>query len=243
MIQPKVRINKKKKEAQREKIVMCFIYLIIAFAMIVLFFTAKSFFLHSKINTQTILQSDTPIHSMSRISLTSYDRELARDMMDKDGDGRCDVCGMSVEVCIDSGQLQCNMDSKSTIGVLESQHIHSDWKVYINGKPFDFSDKAHMDRMRYNLPVSSFIHVDSGNPPPENTGDILHMHATGVPLWIFFESIGLELPSKMKAYVNGKEISDYRDYVFEDSDKILITDGNGDLQKQLNSITDYAKNH
>src|SRR3989338_3254539 len=180
---------------------------------------------------------------MSRMTLTSFDKDLARQLMDTNSDGRCDVCGMPVEQCIDSGQLECNMGPNAKIGILGSQHIHADWKVYINGKPLDFSAKSHMERMQNNLPVSSFMHVDSGAPPPEKTGDLIHMHATGVPLWIFFESVDLELPENLKIYANGIEVADWKKYVFNDLDKILITNGKGDLSEQLNSITNFAGNH
>src|SRR3989338_4673723 len=79
---------------------------------------------------------------LSRMSLTGFDAELAKEFMDKDNDGKCDACGMPVEMCMSSGQLQCNMDPKSTIGVLGSQHIHADWKVYVDGVPFDFEPFA-----------------------------------------------------------------------------------------------------
>ena len=69
------------------------------------------------------------------------------------------------------------------------------------------------------------------------------MHAKGVPLWIFFESIKMELSDTITVYVNGKPEPQGLDYVFNDLDKILITDGNGDLEQQLDSITDFAGIH
>lgn len=244
MIQPKVKVDKRKRAKQKEKIVICFIYLVLAFAIIVLFFTAKSvFFPTNTVVEETTNQGIAQVPTVSRMSLTPFDITLAKQFMDKNNDGKCDVCGMDVNVCIESGQMQCNMGSESSMGVLGSQHIHADFKVYINDQPVYLSDRAHMNRIREGLPVSSFIHVDSGAPTPEKTGDVLHMHATGVPLWIFFESIELELPDGMKAYVNGKEISDYKNYVFNDLDKILITDGVGNPQEELNSITDFAGKH
>ena len=195
--------------------------------------------------------------------LTAFDRELGRDMMDRNNDGRCDSCGMPVEMCLDSGQLECNMDPDSKIGILGSQHIHADWKIYINGKQLDLSDKSHMERMRSNMPVSSFIHVDSGAPAPEKTGDIVHMHATGVPLWIFFESIGMDLNkecitpenkekfcsdgnNKLKFFVNEIENNEFENYVFNDLDKILISYGDEseeEIKAQLATITDFARIH
>jgi len=204
---------------------------------------------------------NTPVR-ISRMSLTGFDKELALEFMDKNHDGRCDVCGMHVEQCIDSGQLECNMDSNAKIGILGSQHIHADWKIYIDGKALDFSDKSHMERMRNNMPVSSFIHVDSGAPAPEKTGDVIHMHATGIPLWIFFKSIGMEFNKncitlenkekfcnesnkKLKFFVNGKESNEFENYVFNDLDKILVSygDESEEVKNQLASITDFAKLH
>lgn len=217
--------------------------------------------LKSKNENQQIT-AHTPTR-MSRMTLTSFDKELARQLMDKNNDGRCDVCGMPVEQCIDAGELQCNMGMNAQMGVLGSQHIHADWKIYIDEKPLDFSDKSHMERMRNNQPVSSFIHVDSGAPAPEKTGDVLHMHATGIPLWVFFKSIGADFNKncitleskekycnnnnkKLKLFVNDKENSEFENYVFNDLDKILISYGNGndeEINNQLASITDFAKIH
>lgn len=206
---------------------------------------------------------DSTPKRMSRMSLTGFDKELARQLMDTNNDGRCDICGMPVEQCIDSGQLGCNMGQNAKTGVLGSQHIHADWKMYIDGKPLDFSDKSHMERMKNNQPVSSFIHVDSGAPTPEKTGDIIHMHATGIPLWVFFKSIGMDFNKdcitlennekicneenkKLKFYVNGKPNNEFENYIFNDLDKILISYGkenNEQIKNQLDSITDFAKIH
>ena len=48
----------------------------------------------------------------------------------------------------------------------------------------------------------------------------------------------------LKFYVNGKPNSQWEDYVFKTLDKILISYGSEiDLTQQLNSITNFAKNH
>ncbi|MBI2647237.1 hypothetical protein HYW99_02065 [Candidatus Woesearchaeota archaeon] len=135
--------------------------IVILIAVVVLFTYSSIDLLDSK--TENTNQATSQMKRTSRMTLTSFDKELAVELMDKNGDGRCDVCGMPVEQCIDSGQLECNMDTNAKIGILGSQHIHADWKIYINGKALDFSDKSHMERMQSNLPVSSFIHVDSGH--------------------------------------------------------------------------------
>lgn len=210
----------------------------------------------------------TPQNSMgerkTRMGLTSFDAGLAKKFMDKDNDGKCDACGMPVEMCMDSGQLQCNMDSESTIGDLGSQHVHADLKVYLNGKVLgdDALESLAMDMSKKdNLMTSSFIHLDKGAPAPEKTGDVLHMHATGVPLWIWFESVGWKLDkdclktsagkyctnaqNSLKFYVNEEQNSNYGEYVFNDLDQILISYGPKDeeVRPQLNSITDFAVKH
>jgi len=217
-------------------------------AVVLLFLVSAGLFLTTQQKIEQLqttgLQTGSVMgEKMSSMSFSNFDKEMAIKLMDKDGDGKCDSCGMPVEMCIDSGQMECNMDSKSTIGVLGSAHIHADWKIYLDGKTMDFAGKDHMTRMQQGLSVSSFIHVDSGAPEPEKAGDLLHMHATGIPLWLFFKSLDIELPEGLKMYVNGKEIPDYRNYVFSDLDKILITDGVGDLNQQLNSITNFAEKH
>ncbi len=200
---------------------------------------------------------------LTRMGLTSFDRVLAKEFMDKNGDGKCDSCGMPVEMCMDSGQMQCNMDSKSTIGILGSQHIHADWKIYINGKELDdaFFGTLAMDMQKTDNPItSSFIHLEKVTAAPEKTSDVLHMHANGVPLWIFFKSAGMDFSKDcltlgdgkkfcndgkktLKFYVNGKPNSERENYVFRDMDKVLISYGSEDVSLQISSITDFAKNH
>ncbi len=238
-----------------------FLYGFLAFVFIIfslsVFSAAKPIF-----NNPT--KATTSMTKLSAMSLTAYDRQLAAEFMDKNHDGKCDACGMLVEQCIDSGQMQCNMDSKSTIGILGSQHIHADWKFYINGKALDdtFFEPLAMDMSKTgNSITSSFIHLDKGAPVPEKTGDLMHMHATGVPLWIFFKGVGMDFnkdcltlsggqkfcnggQNTLKFYVNGKPNSDWENYVFNDLDKILISYGSEiDLIQQSKSITNFAKNH
>ena len=207
--------------------------------------------------------------AMGRLTMTSFDRDMALKLMDKDSDGKCDACGMPVEMCIESGQLECNMgpDGASKMGLLNSQHVHADWKVYVNGKALDLSDKTHGGRMQAGLPVSSFMHVDEGAPAPELPGDVLHMHAKNVPLWLWFESLGMEFSrdclelsatpklgagekycngngKTLKFYVNGQPNDGFEKYVFRDGDKLLISYGDEtDLSAQLGSITSFGGRH
>ncbi len=247
-----------------DTIMTAFIVLTLLIAGVVLALTAKSIFFSSDADARTMPTAAESFMGsrQSQMSFTPFDVELAKRFMDKDNDGTCDSCGMPVEMCIESGQLQCNMDSSSTMGILGSQHIHADWKIDINGKQLDLSDKDHMGRMGSGLTVSSFIHVDSGAPEPEKTGDVLHMHGTGIPLWIWFESVGMKFDkdclevgsgkkfctdgaNTLKFIVNGKLNSQYEQYVFHDLDKILISYGpqNENVDEQFASITNFALVH
>ena len=185
MIQPEVKINKKKEEKQREKVVTGFIYLILAFTIIVLIFTAKSMFFTAK-----VVAEETTTDHFDTGGFTEYDLILARELMDKDGDGKCDVCGMDVNSCIENGQLQCNMGGKTgklNIGLLDKtkqkDHYHADFEVFIEGEELSFNQEKYFVKSR-------FIHVE--DDAQGDSGKVLHMHASGVPLWIFFESIVLK---------------------------------------------------
>ena len=257
MIKPKVKANKKEREARKEKMITWLIFIIITFAVVVLFFTAKpAFFPQQNVVSETSAESD----HFGVGGFTEYDLALAKELMDKDGDGICDVCGMDINFCIESGQLQCNMGGKTdklNIGVLDKtkqkHHYHADFKVYIEGKELNFNQEQFFVKSR-------FVHVE--NDVQGDSGDVIHMHATGVPLWLFFESIGMEFETdcftvdtgveyctnaekSIKFYVNGIENSEFGDYVFNDRDKILISygDEDEDVSGQLNSVTDNAKNH
>jgi hypothetical protein len=51
---------------------------------------------------------------------------------------------------------------------------------------------------------------------------------------------------KLKFFVNGKESSEFENYVFNDLDKLLISYGSEieeEIKNQLDSITDFAKVH
>ena len=51
---------------------------------------------------------------------------------------------------------------------------------------------------------------------------------------------------KLKLFVNGKENNEFENYVFKKLDKILISYGNDsgeEINNQLASITNFAKNH
>ena len=129
-------------------------------------------------------------------------------------------------------------------------HIHADFKIYVNGKFLDFADEKYYEKSR-------FLHLDESENKEKASG-VLHMHAKNIPLRIFFDSIGFKFnktcletdshsfcnnqDNNIKFYVNNQPNNEFENYVFKDSDKILISYGsvNEDIQEQLESITNYS---
>lgn len=220
---------------------------------LVIFLSSLYAFLGLQRSSATVEGQSAQLTKVKSLQFTPFDRELARQFQDKDNDGRCDLCGMPVDICIDSGQLQCNMAPNSTIGILGSAHNHADFKVFIDGKPEDFARPDYYSR-------SGFIRVELNQKKEEASG-VLHINATGVPLWIFFKSLGMDFTAtclkllgrefcddpgkRLRFFVNGVENDQFGDYVVKDLDKILITYGNegAAVQEQIKQITDFAKNH
>ncbi len=230
--------------------------------MIAIVLIAFNFYISSQIKTlqQPHIEENTPMmgQPMSRMSFSEFDKQKAREFMDKNNDGKCDICGMPIDQCIASGMMQCSgMDPDATMGVLGSQHTHADWKIYLDREEFDWSPYAdlHHKQMMGDKSIqdtSAFIHIHPAEGS-EKGGDVLHMHATGIPLSLFFESLGMKLNKDclktndneycgLKLYVNGKENTAFGDYVFNDLDKILITDGEN-IEEQMKSITNFAETH
>ncbi len=141
------------------------------------------------------------------------------------------------------------------IGTVGSQHIHADIKIYVSGKQMNFADNKYYMR-------SSFVHFDNQQDKAD-AGGVLHMHATGAPMWAVLKSLGMEIGNNcltlenneklcnnnkqmLKFFVNGKNVGDIENYVFKDLDKILVSYGDEtgqQLIEQIKSVTDYAKNH
>lgn len=134
-----------------------------------------------------------------------------------------------------------------TIGPIGGIHIHADFKVYIDGNSVNFSKPEYMVRAKH-------VHVE------DMDGDVIHVHATGVTIGEFFNTLGMKFTNSclkieglqycssgektLKFYVNGEPNSEYDNYLMGDLDKILISYGNeppDKIKQQLASITDKAK--
>ncbi len=209
-----------------------------------------------KMNLSTPSTATSAMRGVSNMKLTAFDIALAKERMDKNNDGICDTCGMPMQQCIDSGQMDCNMgNNPNAIGILGSQHIHADFKVYVNGQALDFAKQEYYMK-------SSFMHVDNSQDRDDASG-VLHMHAKKVPLWLFFRSLGINLTKDsltlsdgqvlkngngktLKFYLDGKKVDELGDYSFQPLDKLLISYGpenDSEIQTQINSVTNFAKDH
>ncbi len=230
----------------------------ILFILVILGFLMNQFLMYKKgvfDNFSSSSGTGSVMKSMSKMKLTLFDVALAKERMDKNGDGRCDSCGMDVQQCIDSGELDCNMGKKNpqSIGILDSQHIHADIKIYINGQALTLAKPE-------NFMKSSFMHIDN-HQNQDDANSLLHMHATKVPLWLFFRSISINLSkdsltltdgqilknengNTLKFYLNGNKVDELAEYVFQPSDKLLISYGpenDPNINQQISSVTNFAQ--
>ena len=124
-------------------------------------------------------------------------------------------------------------------GILGDEHVHASMLVRIFGDKFDFSLPAYQIK-------SSWIHFEAQD------GTTIHRHSSGVTLGYLFETLSIGLNDQcyafpdrsrefctnedysLKFYINHEQVTDIRDYVFEDGDRILITYGNED-QAQIDA--------
>lgn len=131
-------------------------------------------------------------------------------------------------------------------------HEHVDFKVYLNNVPYDFSQARYQSTKDRELDLNVHLH--------DKNGAVIHLHAPGVNLKTFFQSLGMELlddcltleagqkfcakfGKNLRVFANGEEIKNFTTYQPRDLDKILAAFGdNSDLiiAKQINSIGNEA---
>lgn len=134
------------------------------------------------------------------------------------------------------------------LGQVGSQHIHSDFKLYLEGKAVDLSQQKYQLRSQY-------VHAEDGD------GDVVHVHATGATLGYFLGTIGFSVDKEcisdglgarhcnndslsLEVYVNGIRRDSPENYVFENLDKVLVSYGKNsqsDIEYELSTVTDKAR--
>ncbi len=120
-------------------------------------------------------------------------------------------------------------------------HVHADFKVYINNNAIDFSVPMYQLRDRH-------VHVENG------IGEVIHVHKKGITIGDFLKTLDIEFnktciviplegsycnsgDKKLRFYVNSTENHEFEKYEIKDLDKILISYGEGSIEKQLETIT------
>ncbi|MDP2666453.1 MAG: hypothetical protein Q8P05_03065 [Candidatus Diapherotrites archaeon] len=134
----------------------------------------------------------------------------------------------------------------------DPNHTHADFAVYIHNERVDFSQPQYMSTETQKR--SPYTHLHDGD------GEVMHIHALGVTLGLFFHTLDMRLTTdcftldtgasyctdetnSLRVYVNGQPIADGMAYQPQDLDQILITFGDespDEIQVQLDSLTDKA---
>ena len=122
-----------------------------------------------------------------------------------------------------------DMGAPKDAGRLGDEHEHASLLVRIFGDKFDFAVPSYQIK-------NSWIHFE------DSDGTTIHRHSTGVTLGYLFDSINIGIDNQcfvfpdgrqfctnedysLKYYINHQPVSDIREYIFEDGDRILISFG------------------
>ena len=135
----------------------------------------------------------------------------------------------------------------------EKVHVHSDWVLHIDGITYDLSDDKYQSSNTQVLHEHIHLH--------DNNDDVIHRHDHGVTLATFFNSLGFTLTNKcvttdtgeefcsddtgeLMVFVNDERLDDFKDYVNQEEDKILVYYGGSEdtekITELLLSVTDKA---
>ena len=139
-------------------------------------------------------------------------------------------------ITMESGE----MGAPEGAGNLGGEHEHAGLLVKIFGDTFDFTAPTYQIK-------SSWIHFE------ESDGQTIHRHASGVTLGYLFDTLNIGLDEdcytfpdgrnfctvedkegdeySLKFYINHEKVSDIRNYVINDGDRILISYGNESQEK------------
>ena len=128
-------------------------------------------------------------------------------------------------------------------GRLGDEHEHASVLTRIFGDKFDYTSAAFQIK-------SSWIHFEGSD------GTTVHRHASGVTLGYLFETLGIGLDDQCYIFPDGREfctneqyslkffirhqpVSDIRDYIIKQGDRILISYGDEDtteIEDQLSEL-------
>ncbi len=133
------------------------------------------------------------------------------------------------------------------IGAIGSTHTHHDIKMYIAGRQINFAQPGYQLQAQH-------VHFEGGD------GDVVHVHATGVTLGMFLETLAIKLSENcleaegqrycneggrtVKVFLNNEPLEEPAAYVLRNLDRVLISYGSEtqeQLQAQLDSVTNKAE--
>ncbi len=138
----------------------------------------------------------------------------------------------------------------------KSFHMHADFKVYLNGLAYNFSQEKYMSTNQSKL--SDLVHLH------DLDGNIIHYHSRNITLAEFFSTLNMNFNStcfvvdNTTSYCNNgtgtlrmfvrhtngtwQQNSKMEKYVAEDTDQILITYGpiSDNVSEQEATVTDKA---
>lgn len=155
------------------------------------------------------------------------------------------IAAVAIAIGIAAYTYMQNPPRTTSFGAVGSAHEHAALKVYIHGKPVDFSQAKYQIR-------SNYIHFESNN------GDIVHRHATLVDMGYLFETLRMKLTNDcfttddgtaycndgtntLKFYVNNLPKGALNNHVLRDGDRILISYGSEDsaqISEQLKTLNE-----
>lgn len=148
----------------------------------------------------------------------------------------------------------------------DPNHTHADFAVWVNGQKLDFSgdqfmSEAYVEGQPVRVdPMRKYLHLHDG------IGHVVHRHKPGLTLNDFFLSLGFtnactleSVPESHRSehvclvfpdgqthllhvYINGQLSKAGLEYVFEDGDKILLSDSEeaAEIETQIDALTDDA---
>ncbi|MBI3336007.1 hypothetical protein HYZ98_00375 [Candidatus Peregrinibacteria bacterium] len=123
----------------------------------------------------------------------------------------------------------------------DPNHTHADVAVWVDGKKIDFSLEKYMSGLEEKGDDHDHIHLHDYLHLHDGVGHVIHRHKPGLSLQEFFDSLGFEFkePTRWRMFVNTIEHEFDLNYVFNDTDYILLSNaaGSAEVLDQLEQMT------
>lgn len=114
-----------------------------------------------------------------------------------------------------------------------SIHIHAGFKVYVDGTLVDFSNLKYMSLIPCGTNTGSENEQFEKAHLHDQVGTVVHVHRPGAKWKDLFQNIDYPLDTSqgIKAYINGKEVSDSLNTDIHAYDSVIILIGKYDKNK------------